>query len=143
MLPFKFVPAVLTTETLKVHSSLRRQHLFAQCNGSGDAEVDAEVWRQTIEERDKGWLKGPLKLEEVPDEAPISRRFGLKQRHKVRLIDDFSESSVNSTVTVYETPVLHTVDVAGAVLMQWFACAKGTRFWQEPLTCPVRIAKWG
>ena len=117
MLPFKFSPAVLTTDTLKVHSSLRRQHLFAQSTGSGDAEVDAEVWRQTIEERDRGWLKGPLKLEEVPEEAPISRRFGLKQRHNVRLIDDFSESSVNSTVTVFETPVLHTVDVACAVLM--------------------------
>lgn len=88
MLPFNFVPAVLTTETLKVHSSLRREHLFSQSNGSGDADVDAEVWRQTIEERDKGWLKGPLELDEVPADAPISRRFGLRQRHKVRLITD-------------------------------------------------------
>ena len=59
---------------------------------------DSEVWRQTLEERDRGWLRGPLSLCEVPGEAPISRRFGLRQEHKIRLIDDFSESSVNSTV---------------------------------------------
>lgn len=56
--------------------------------------------------------------------APISRRFGLRQNHKIRLIDDFSESSVNNTVAVYESPVLHTVDVACAAIMHWFSCSK-------------------
>ena len=47
---------------------------------------------------------------------PLYRRFGLKQKHKVRLIDDFSQSSVNQSVTVSETPVLHTIDVACALM---------------------------
>ena len=52
--------------------------------------------------------------------APISKRFGPRQKHKIRLIDDFSESSVNQTVMVSESPVLHTVDVACAALSFWF-----------------------
>ena len=36
----------------------------------------------------------------------------------------FCESSVNGTVSVYECPVLHTVDVACAAIMHWFDCAK-------------------
>ena len=126
MLPFKYTPALLTCEALEVHSSLRRSQILANPTGSGDADIDAEVWRQTLSERDVGWLRGPIPLEEIPDTAPISKRFGLKQKHKVRLIDDFSESSVNSTVSVYESPVLHTVDVACAAIMHWFDCAKST-----------------
>ena len=54
-------------------------------------------------------------------EAPISRRFGLVQkRGKIRLIDDFSESGVNSCVGVVESLFLHTVDIACALLKVWF-----------------------
>ena len=88
--------------------------------------MDKEVWRQTIEERDKGWLRGPIDLSEVPEGAPISRRFGLLWKHKVRLSDDYTGLSVNDTVNVYEAPVLHTVDVACAVLTYWFSSAKET-----------------
>ena len=95
---------------------------MSECRGSGDTEVDAEVWRQILDERDRGWLVGPLDDESVPFDAPISKRFGLRQRHKIRLIDDFSESSVNQTVMAYESPVLHTIDVAGAAVAHWFGC---------------------
>ena len=77
-----------------------------------------------MDEVAKNWLRGPIPLEEVPADAPISRRFGLRQKHKIRLIDDFSESSVNGTVSVFESPVLHTVDVACAAIMHWFSCSQ-------------------
>ena len=85
------------------------------------------VWRKTLEEVDKGWLQGPLPRCSVPGDQPICRRFGLLQKKdKVRLIDDFSESGVNSTVTSVESPVLHTIDVACAVLAFWFSlCNEG------------------
>jgi len=44
----------------------------------------------------------------------------------VRLSDDYTELSVNDTVNLYEAPVLHTVDVACAVLTYWFSSAKET-----------------
>ena len=124
MLPFKFTPALLTSDALELQSELRRSQILAEARGSGDVDIDAEVWRQTMDEVEKGWLKGPIELEDVPNGAPISRRFGLRQKHKVRLIDDFSESSVNGTVSVFESPVLHTVDVACAAIMHWFSCSK-------------------
>ena len=54
------------------------------------------------------------------DSAAISKCFGLRQKHKIELIDDFSESAVNQTVLVSESPVLHTVDVACVALSFWF-----------------------
>ena len=120
MLPFKFTPALLTPEALANQSEFRRQQVMSSCKSSGDAEVDLEVWTQTLAERDRGWLVGPLSEKAVPLHAPISKRFGLRQKNNIRLIDDFSESAVNQTVLVSETPVLHTVDVAGAVLFFWF-----------------------
>ena len=120
MLPFKFTRALLTPEALATQSKFKRQRL-CDSKGSGDSEVDAEVWKQTLEERDKGWLIGPLHESQVPEDAPISKRFGLRQKHKIRLIDDFSEPSVNQTVMVSESPVLHTVDVACAALAFWFS----------------------
>ena len=88
MLPFKFTLALLTIDALKQQSAFRSQQIMRDCKGSGDSEVDAEV-----EERDRGWLVGPIEESEVPDTAPIPKRFGLGQRHKVRLVDDYSESS--------------------------------------------------
>lgn len=97
MLPFKFTPALLTDDALRVHSALRREQILAEPRGSGDPEVDKAVWDQTLVEKEQGWLRGPIPLENVPSNSPISRRFGLRQKHKIRLIDDFSESSVNAT----------------------------------------------
>ena len=45
----------------------------------------------------------------------LNRRFGLQQASKVRLIDNFSGSGVNSTVQVCESPKPHTTDVVAAV----------------------------
>ena len=124
MLPFKFTPAITTSASLKLQSKLRRSNIMSEHGGSGDVEVDAEVWRQTLDEFDKGWLRGPLTEDEVPTDAPISRRFGLRQKHKIRLIDDFSESAVNQAVTVSESPVLHTIDVACALISKFFSDAE-------------------
>ena len=58
-----------------------------------DSETDAAVFDKTIEELNCGWLAGPFDLENLPDNAVISRRFGIRQSSgegsKIRLIDDF------------------------------------------------------
>ena len=121
MLPGKFTPAVATDAEIREAALRIRPKLDTDNLGSGDPIIDAEVWRKTLEEVERGWLQGPLTRSSVPGDQPISRRFGLLQKKgKVRLIDDFSESGVNSTVTSVESPVLHTIDVACAVLAFWF-----------------------
>ena len=60
--------------------------IFHSVRSSGDAEVDKVVLEKTLEERDAGWLHGPLEFNELPPGAVLSRRFGLKQPNKVRLL---------------------------------------------------------
>ena len=119
MLPRKFSPAVLTEEGLNMQPAfMRKSHREIACS-SGDATVDETVWKKTFEEVDAGWFEGPLALQSVPTTSPISRRFGLVQKEKVRLIDDFSAAGVNSCVNVFESPSLHTIDVVAAILAYW------------------------
>ena len=122
MLPGKFVPALLTVQELQKHSVMVRPKLDNDKTGSGDPDIDSTVWHKTLDEVAKGWLEGPLSPERVPHDQPISRRFGLLQKKgKVRLIDDYTESGVNKCVTSVESPVLHTTDVACALLALWFS----------------------
>ena len=63
-----------------------------------------------------------LNSDKVPKDAPITRRFGLLQKKgKVRLIDDYTASGVNGCVTTHESPILHTVDIACALISTWFS----------------------
>eukprot|EP00435_Cladocopium_sp_Y103_P067672 s1151_g30.t1 len=122
MLPGKFEPALISEKVLCANAKRLRKVAENDMRSSGDDHIDETVWTKTLEEVDKGWLVGPLDSHDVPQDRPLSRRFGLRQRKdKVRLIDDYSESGVNSCVTVVESPVLHTVDIACAVLMYWFS----------------------
>ena len=125
MLPKKFEPALISENELCANAERMRDAAVREVRSSGDMEIDETVWRKTLEEVDRGWLVGPLSEGMVPADRPLSRRFGLRQRHdKVRLIDDYSESGVNACVTVSESPMLRTVDVACALLMVWFSACK-------------------
>ena len=99
-----------------------RAALLATIGPSGDANIDEVVYAKTLEELECGWLDGPYVPEELPDDAVVSRRFGINQSSgdgmKVRLIDDFSGSGVNDTVQVESAVKLHTLDVAAALCME-------------------------
>ncbi|CAE7610463.1 unnamed protein product [Symbiodinium natans] len=38
-----------------------------------------ELWDKSIQERDKGWSQGPYRLADLPEDALISKRFGIQQ----------------------------------------------------------------
>ena len=116
MLPKKFVPALLSNDSLERQAELVRSKFEVPGRGSGSPEIDESVWLQTLEEVDKGWLQGPFAAADIDNKTPISRRFGIKQGDKVRPIDDFTDSLVNVACSTYESPVLHTVDVAAAMI---------------------------
>ena len=84
--------------------------------------IDNEVFEKTMSELECGWLCGPFRPEDLPDDAVVSRRFGIKQtsgeKVKVRLIDDFSASGVNGTVQVDSAAKLHTLDVVAGLCME-------------------------
>ena len=112
-----FKPAELCVEQLDKESVATNKSIFHSVRSSGDSEVDDAVFTKTLEERDAGWLRGPLEFCELPSGAVLSRRFGLKQPNKVRLIDDLSGSQINKTVQCNETPRPHTTDVIASVAL--------------------------
>ena len=97
-----FKPASMTESQLKQQARASRVAIINAARTSGDPSVDEEVYAKTLVEKDHGWLMGPIEVADLPDHAIVSRRFGLKQGAKVRLIDDFSGSGVNSTVQACE-----------------------------------------
>ena len=112
-----FRPAEMCMDQLHAGSGASNKSIFHSVRSSGDSEVDRIVYEKTLEERDSGWLRGPVDFHELPEKAVLSRRFGLKQPNKVRLIDDLSASSINKTVQCSETPRPHTTDVIASVAL--------------------------
>ena len=81
-----------------------RAEVIAACRGSGDLALDEELFATTCEEAEKGWLRAPLSQVEL---APLgswvpSRRFGIRQGGKLRAIDDYTVSRVNSALSTSE-----------------------------------------
>ena len=117
-----FRPCEITEEQLRSGAEHNRKSIFYSCRGSGDQDVDKVVYEKTIEEVNSGWLRGPFEISSLPSDAIINRRFGLKQPNKVRLIDDFSGSLVNSTVQSFESPKPHSRDVIASVVLSLLSC---------------------
>ena len=122
-----FKPALLTTSELEEQASSSNQVIFRSVRSSGDYEVDETVFQKTLEERDSGWLRGPLPFSELVKGCVLSRRFGLKQTNKVRLIDDLSKSKINSTVQTPEAPRPHSTDVVAAMVLALLQGSSGSR----------------
>ena len=110
----RYKPASIPTEALRNIANRARTVLLRSIRGSGDSEVDNGVYAATIKEREKGFLKGPIPVDQIPDGSTLTRRFGVQQKGKVRPIDDYKASMVNAAVTQVETVTLHGVDhIAG------------------------------
>ena len=80
-----------------------------------------ELWEQSLEELQSGWLDGPFYDEKevsrlVESESWIcTRRFPLKQPNKIRLIDDGLESGLNSAYSCYNKLTLMDMDAVVAI----------------------------
>ena len=122
----RFRPAKRTVENLASCAPAIREAILSSVRSQGE-EVDAEVLRQTKAEVDKGWATGPIQVEHLPPGSIISRRFGLVQPNKTRLIDDLSASGINDTVQAEETPTPHTVDVAAGMITSAMRLLPGER----------------
>ena len=82
VLPSTFQAATLSISDLGSNANRSNKAILHSCKSSGDRGVNAELWRKTLEERDKGWLK-PIAYP-FSDEGRLSRRFGMSQSGKVR-----------------------------------------------------------
>ena len=117
-----FKPAKITEDELSTSATGSRHAMFRSTRSSGDPFIDSEVHAKTLAELESGWLEGPVPFDSLPSNAVVNRRFGIKQSSgdsfKVRLIDDYSASGVNSSVQVSSMPKLHTLDVVAALCLE-------------------------
>ena len=127
--PAKFQPAVITVKELCHTASMERGAIGEQFRGSGAGEFADEVWSKTLDEVSSGTLIGPIPLTKIDNDTPLSRRFGIQQGPKIRCIDDFSRSSVNSAVQTMESPKPHTVDVFAALCVSAMSQLRETGDW--------------
>ncbi|CAE7660014.1 unnamed protein product [Symbiodinium sp. CCMP2592] len=110
-----FKPSEFTEEELDQRAKFLRPALWAKISSSKSEDSDAELWSQTLAERDqKSWLSGPYSYHELieilgPHWIPV-RRFAIFQRGKLRCIDDLSENSVNSSWEVAEKIDMRAMD---------------------------------
>ena len=127
-----FKPAKITLKELASSARASRSSMLASIRSSGDHEIDQTVMQKTLEELECGWLEGPIPISELPADAVVSRRFGIRQSSgdvlKIRLIDDFSASGVNDTVQVESATKLHTLDVAAALCMELLKVSPGEQW---------------
>ena len=68
--------------------------------------VRQQVWNETMAEVEKGWLA----LAQDAHHCSVAKRFGLQQKSKVRMVDDFSISKVNQTYGLRERMRVQAVD---------------------------------
>ena len=106
-----------------------RRASVAKCQ-ERDPELDAELWKQTLLEVEKGWLQGPFSEEEVTALVGTSswlatRRFPLRQKTKVRIIDDGLESGLNASYSTPNKLRLHDLDTLTALALLIRRCLAG------------------
>ena len=88
----------------------------------GDAAVDEDLWQKTCEEAQKGCLAGPLPWSALGEGDAVSRRFPIQQSSKVRPIDDYSQSQINSSITLLEQATVDGADVICATAVFLMRC---------------------
>ena len=75
-------------------------------------EVDEKVLEETVQELDRGWIS---EWQPQPGEF-VAKRFGLAQKDKVRMIDDFTICGVNGALGLREKLRVQSVDELSAYL---------------------------
>ena len=114
----KFRPASMTCKDLRKVSDLGREALLGTVQSSGDSEIDRGLFEATVKEVEKGFIEGPVEKESLPAGSTLTKRFPVKQKNKVRPIDDYKASLVNYAAQT-EGVTIHTIDHIAAMTSWW------------------------
>ena len=111
----KIRPATTSPSDLQRSALWNRKALTAKCRSTGDLTQDALLWSETLQEVQKGWIRGPFSEQEVTDSLQSSnwicaRRFPIVQGNKTRLIDDCREPQLNTALRTTEKLGLMNID---------------------------------
>ncbi|CAE7224116.1 unnamed protein product [Symbiodinium sp. CCMP2592] len=108
-------PSSMSVDELLEHAKFLKPALWGKVSGDASHPDDQELWDLTCAEADeKGWLHGPYTWEQLQNMfdskwIPV-RRFSIRQKNKLRPIDDLSENAVNQAWAVMERIGLRALD---------------------------------
>eukprot|EP00971_Amphidinium_carterae_P352473 6492611-Amphidinium_carterae.4 len=115
-------PAQIDEVQLREQSTWIRRSSVGSCRSSGDHDLDCKLWASVEKDIDNGWAIGPFFTEADVTEAlgvgdwVVSKRFPVVQGSKVRGVDDFSASLVNSTVSSFQKIIPGSADNVAALI---------------------------
>ena len=72
-----------------------------------------------MKEVEKGFIQGPIDKDELPAGSTLTKRFPVKQKNKLRPIDDYKASLVNFAITQNEGATIHTIDHIASMPAFW------------------------
>lgn len=114
--PERLRPALFEVADLWKAAHQIRATVTASCSSSGDPELDLRLFDATVAEVSLGWLEGPFTEKDL-DPLGIwipSRRFAVVQGQKLRPVDDYSISRINSTLSTFEAISPDDIDCIAA-----------------------------
>ena len=101
-------------DTLKLLARGLNHSVKSQVSAMEVNEVTRSAWEATKEEIDKGWLW--VDDDQSMDGKVVAKRFGLVQKNKTRVIDDFSICGLNAACGLKEKFRIHAIDELAAYL---------------------------
>ena len=126
VLPKKSTFATLSTTDVRSVAAANQKAALDAVSYQSDPTVAEEGYKLTLEEVERGWMRGPLPTSVLPEGSILTKRFGVVQScadanagsiKKVRPIDDFTASLANLTSSCDETIEPHGVDTILAGIM--------------------------
>jgi hypothetical protein len=142
--PLKRREPLMSVEQVMRASKWNRASVAGRSCSSGDAVLDDAVWAATKEEIEGGWLSGPYDPAELRRLlGPLyvtSRRFGVLQKGKARVVDDLSDSLVNSCFGTSEAVDLGGVDEYVVLARTLLEMLKDDRSVTVSLSCGTVLA---
>ena len=124
--PPKLQPPELHVDTLATTCASFTARTISATKPSGDDEMDQMLWRATMDEVQAGFLTGRFNTNEIPSGAVASPRFGLMQKSKLRPIDNFSASHINSATRLCDKLQVDSIDEICGMIKCWVQRSQGS-----------------
>ena len=111
--PKDYKPPSMSVQTLHSLSKGLNERVKAKLGSSNADFLGEATWEETEKELQEGWMEVDL---EGGKDAAWAMRFGLQQRDKIRVIDDFSIAGVNHTAGLQERLKIFGIDDIAALI---------------------------
>ena len=114
-------PPQISRDTLEALSPCLNAAAINRCERNSSDDMAKVLLDITIDELKRNWIVREVDLSGLEKGTVLSPRFIIQQGEKSRAIDDFTYSSINSTVGTSEKIILQGVDEIASLIKQIFA----------------------